>query len=491
MKTTSNMRARWAAAPEPKREYCLWVRQELVRMHADHPFSDAVLTSLGVDPAFAGTFFNSNATVGEAEWLDEQHGMAQPTTPAPRKRGAVLAAAPNTATPNAATAAVLAAYGPLGDAVNAAISTAIAEAVPPAVDEAAVRSLIEKHAPKAMGATEVHDMIRKALATIPPDQRASHSAAVATAISEDSEAPFNLRMLSKYAAPGNAKKPVRFASEPGASKTWAARRFGRLFGANVFDVSCHAGTTQREFIGAYVPFGSGFEKVYGKLARAFISAVTEPTLLILDEINRLPLELMSVFCGALNRQNIAGVEYYVLDTGLPDGAGGTEEIKCPCHLLSIVSTCNEGVGFNTTPEDKAEAQRWIHIRVSFTESEAKKIAGTVLDDRWGVLSAGPGSLADKLVLFITSGRNLALTHNRLKVAPTIRCVVDAINIAASSSEADIADALWVLAKGWFCGLNQSNVVEPEHLKSLASCFITAELPFPKAEVPDLPKTPVL
>jgi hypothetical protein len=223
--------------------------------------------------------------------------------------------------------------------------------------------------------------------------------------------------------------------------------------------------------------------VYGTVTKAFMAAAAGvPTLLVVDEITRLLPELSSVFCGSLNRQTRSGIECYVLNTGIPDGKGGTEEVVAPCHMLSIAATCNEGAGFNVSAEDSAELQRWMHIRVAFDAAEALKITGTVLFDRWGVSDASSTALADKLVKFLVGGRILALTHSRLKVAPTIRSVVDAINIASSPKETDIAEALWLLAKGWYCGLNpMTNTVEKEHVDSLKACFQESKLPVPKGE----------
>jgi hypothetical protein len=201
----------------------------------------------------------------------------------------------------------------------------------------------------------------------------------------------------------------------------------------------------------------------------------------MDEITRLAPELVSVFCGALNKQVRAGVEVFVFNSGIPDGAGGTEEFCAPCHNLSIVATCNEGSGYNVNPEDKAEMQRWLHVRVSFNAAEARKIANTVLFDSWGVADADSVELANKLVEFLIAARELALVHSRLHVPPTIRCVVDAITIASSYGESEIAETLWLIAKGWFCGLDPTtNLVEEEHVNSLLACYEAAKLPRPSA-----------
>lgn len=333
------------------------------------------------------------------------------------------------------------------------------------------------------------ETLLKALRSMVPPMAAKPSApaappegadgfAQALAMLADPKTPRGLRILAKFAPPGAACRPVKFTGEPGAAKTWAARRFSSLFAPTaVFDVSCHAGTTSREFLGACLPGArGGFEPVYGRVTRAFRSASQGvPTLLILDEMNRLPLELSSVFCGALNRQVRAvalpgheekRMECYVLDSGIPDGFGGTEEYVAPCHLLSVVSTQNEGPGYNVNAEDRAEKQRWLHVRASFDADEMRGIITAVLAGQFPTEpSSRIKSGAERLVQFLVHGRAAALVDRKLESAPTLRVVVEAV--ALSSTPLDIAVNLRELSLGWFCGLSRINgAVEPEHVRKL-------------------------
>ena len=439
------------------------LRKKVRELHREKPFSRSVLQSAGLDPDNVSHSF-LNPRKGVCEWLVANHGVEDATL----------------YTPPAPEVNPLAAYGPLGDAITGAITSALDSLPAPAIDESEVdgriaRAIAALPPVPAIDETTIEASIRRVLSALPKPERAAVDAFAARAISSDEDQPYNLRILARYCYPGAAKKPVSFQGEPGSSKTWAARRWGSKFDpANVFDISCHAGTTCREFLGAYVPFSDGFVKCYGKLAKAFQAAISAPTLLIVDERNRLPVELSSVFCGALNRQLRGGVEHYVLDTGLPDGTGGTEEIACPCKNLSIVSTCNEGPGYNVNADDRAEMQRWVAVRVSFNEADVSKIIATVIFDKWTIADA---ALVEPLVKFLTSAREMALVNHQLQTAPTVRCVVDAVH--AADTIADVPEILWQLAVGWYAALSRTTgTIEHQHLVTLQACFSAAGLTLP-------------
>lgn len=360
-----------------------------------------------------------------------------------------------------APATALAAFGPLGSAIAAEIESASA---------AGIRAIA------AAADGEIERAIMRALSTLPAEGSAKRSEMVLAALSIGEDSPKNLKTLARFCAPGRARKPVRFAGEPGASKTYAARAFGRAFfpPGSVFDIGCHAGTSQREFLGGYVPYAGGFEKVYGKLARAWKVAQDGPVLLIIDEINRLPIELNSIFCAALNRQTVDGVECYVLDTGIPNGAGGTEEIAAPSHNLSIVSTMNEGAGYNVSPDDRAETQRWVHIRCEYSESLAAEVARGALI-KWSLTTDQMNQWASAFTTFLNASRDLALVHHRLASAPTIRIVSD--SVALSDTPEQIPETVELLASGWHCGINRnSGATEPEHLEALRAAIKAAKFP---------------
>lgn len=441
------------------------LRRRVRELHRSAPFSRSVLQAAGLDPDNT-THSLLNPRKGVCEWLLANHGVEDATVIAP---------------PVIAAADPLATYGPLGAVINEAIANAIESLPAPTVDEYAVGNMIERAfaavppAP-AVDETSIEAIMRRILSAIPKQEKAAVESFVARSIASDEDQPYNLRILARYAYPGAAKKPVSFRSEPGCSKTWAARRWAEKFAPECrFDISCHSGTTTREFVGAYVPYGTGFAKCYGKIAKAFQSAVNAPTILIVDEINRLPIELSSVFCGALNRVLRGGVEHYVLDTGLPDGKGGTEEVACPCSNLSIVSTCNEGAGYHVTSEDRAETQRWLAVRVSYNADEARRIIATVIFDKW---TRTDEVMTESLVKFLDSSREMALVNHQLQTAPTIRCVVDAVHVADTIAE--IPTILWQLAVGWYTALSRTTgAVEHQHLVTLKACFNTAGFTLPE------------
>lgn len=356
------------------------------------------------------------------------------------------------------------------DAIESAPATAALAPAPTVDPEALTETIL----------TALRSLIPPMAKPVTPDAPAEGADGFAQALAmlADPKTPRGLRILAKFAAPGAAARPVKFTGEPGAAKTWAARRFASLFAPTaVFDVSCHAGTTSREFLGACLPGArGGFEPVYGRVTRAFRSASQGvPTLLILDEMNRLPLELSSVFCGALNRQvrtvALPGheektMECYVLDSGIPDGFGGTEEYVAPCHLLSVVSTQNEGPGYNVNSEDRAEKQRWLHVRTSFDADEMRGIIASVLTGQFPTEPVHKiKSGAERLVQFLVQGRAAALVDRKLETAPTLRVVVEAI--ALSSAPTDIAVNFRELCLGWFCGLSRvTGGIEPEHVRKI-------------------------
>jgi len=439
------------------------LRKKVRELHAAKPFSVSILREAGIDPDNTARDLNCPRKA-VCQWLIDNHGAETATSSPP------------------AEVSPLAPFGAFGDAIAAAIESAIDSIPAPSVPEDVIDRCVDKAYSTAIKSmppapvideTTIEGIIRRMLSALPKVERVSIAA---RSIASDDDQPNNIKILARFCAPGAAKKPVKFAGEPGASKTWAARRWGSMFGeANVFDISCHAGTSQREILGAYVPFGSGFTRVYGKLARAWRNAANgTPTLVIVDEINRLPVELNSFFCGGLNKQVRGGVESYVLDTGLPDGEGGTEEIACPCHMLSVVSTCNEGAGYHVSTDDRAEMQRWLHCRVSFSETEVRKIIATILFDKFETTAT---TLTDSLVTFLVASREMALVQRRLQTPPTIRCVVDAAHVADKLE--DVPAVLWLLATGWYCGLDRTtNAPEKSHIDTLKALFAASGLTCP-------------
>jgi len=260
---------------------------------------------------------------------------------------------------------------------------------------------------------------------------------IASALGASATGDALVDFILKYGSPKQAQCPVLLLGEQGAGKTYACRMLSVQFDAYV-EVPCHAGMEARDFLGGFLPSGKGngsMTWVDLGVTRAFRAAASgKATLLLVDEIFRVPQRERSVFLTALSPLvKPDGSEVYVLNIDRPiDGSKDsphiTETIEAPVHLLSIVATTNIGAQFSVTDDDPAMAERWVHRYVYCDANQIRRIVTSNLADH-----DIPDTHAEAFVTFWQRMSEMK-KEGTISLVPTVRTLTRAIKCAGVSGQ---------------------------------------------------------
>ena len=250
---------------------------------------------------------------------------------------------------------------------------------------------------------------------------------------------------------GRRKFPVMVQGEYSGGKTVAARSFGDCGGFDaVVEAHGHAGIEAVDFLGGMLPL-EGDKKlawVDGPVTEAFRRAARgQKTLLIVDEILRVPSRERSIFLTSLSpARKKDGSNVYRLRTGRPimpteEGMMPTMEmVEAPETNLSIIATTNIGPGYDVEEGDPAEGSRW--HRVNYSAGPAKLTA--VLKEECAAIGFNKRIVA-KLISFRTNVAKLR-KDGEAKLVPCLRELIRALHI--SDDEADVPATLKAMAHTW-------------------------------------------
>ncbi|QOY53228.1 AAA family ATPase [Candidatus Sulfurimonas baltica] len=239
------------------------------------------------------------------------------------------------------------------------------------------------------------------------------------------------------------KKHILLEGDKGSGKTYAATMWGKEKNITQLFVGGHEQFESIDFLGHYIQQKSG-ELIWkdGSLSEAFRKAkVGEKTILILDEILRIPKRELNLLISALSP--IDGK--YVLRTGRAisskDDIAIEEVIYAPTENLWVIGTTNIGANYAVESMDEALIDRFKPIRKDTTKEEMRAILLQTAKKRKISLIH-----VDKLVDFYSKMNRLYLTKIINKIV-NIRHLNEALELATNHSEIQIiledSILLWV------------------------------------------------
>ena len=185
-------------------------------------------------------------------------------------------------------------------------------------------------------------------------------------VSNDLETKFN-----RYAF----RKHILLEGDKGSGKTYAATMWAKREKIDPIFVGGHEQFESIDFLGHYIQQKDA-QLIWkdGALSEAFRRAKNgKKTLLILDEILRIPKRELNILISALSPID----NEYVLRTGRAlyavDDIAVEEVIKAPVENLWVIGTTNIGDGYEVESIDEALIDRFKPLRKDTTEAELKSI----------------------------------------------------------------------------------------------------------------------
>lgn len=230
------------------------------------------------------------------------------------------------------------------------------------------------------------------------------------------------------------KVPMLLEGDRGSGKTFEVRAYSKTHSLPLIEVGGHEGIEASDLLGYYVPNGKGgLTWKDGAVAEAFRKAQAGKTMLLVDELLRIPQRELSVLLSALSPFD----GEYKLRTGRilqeVDGVACEETLTCPVTNLFVTATTNVGAEFAVDNLDPALAERFIIIRKDTDVDKLREIVEAAVAAKG--LAA---SLGKALVEFFTKMLELK-KQGVLNRAPTQRTISRALELG--EDEADVMEAL--------------------------------------------------
>lgn len=171
------------------------------------------------------------------------------------------------------------------------------------------------------------------------------------------------------------RKHLLLEGDKGSGKTYAATMWAKDQEIEPIFIGGHEQFESIDFLGHYIQQKDA-QLIWkdGALSEAFRRAKSgKKTLLILDEILRVPKRELNILISALSPID----SKYVLRTGRAlnavDDIAVEEVIKAPVENLWVIGTTNIGDGYEVESIDEALIDRFKPIRKDTTEAELKQI----------------------------------------------------------------------------------------------------------------------
>ena len=239
------------------------------------------------------------------------------------------------------------------------------------------------------------------------------------------------------------RKHILLEGDKGSGKTYAATMWAKDQEIDPVFIGGHEQFESIDFLGHYIQQKDA-QLIWkdGALSEAFRKAKSgQKTVLILDEILRVPKRELNILISALSP--IDGK--YVLRTGRAlnsvDDIAVEEVIKVPVENLWVIGTTNIGDGYEVEAIDEALIDRFKPIRKDTTENELKQILINTSKKRNFTLNS-----VEKLMNFYKKMKRLQETSIIEKIV-NIRHLNEALEFASDEDEIrvilDDSILLWV------------------------------------------------
>lgn len=235
--------------------------------------------------------------------------------------------------------------------------------------------------------------------------------------------------------------PVLIEGDRGSGKTRAARKFARERSLKFIELPGHEGVEAQDMLGYLIPDGrGGLVWKDGPLAEAFRSAKKTKTVLLIDELLRIPQRQLSILLTALSPDE----GRYRLRTGrvvsIEDGIAQEEVIEIEVSQIAVIATTNVGAEYAVDVLDPALAERFFLIRKDTEEGELK----TMLTELLSMKDFALVHVA-RLTDFWKKSTELQ-AQGRLNQAPTMRTLALAVDLANKAE--DLRNVLKSMALQW-------------------------------------------
>lgn len=132
----------------------------------------------------------------------------------------------------------------------------------------------------------------------------------------------------------------------GCGKTTLAERIAVDMNAPVFEIHCHEGLRPSNLLGMPTYVGDETWWIDGPAPKALLSSQEQPTVVILDEVNRTSSRVLGVLMSMLDHQARVTLD-----------ARGGETVEGKPQNLIVFSTMNEGEGYVVNSVDTAQKRR--------------------------------------------------------------------------------------------------------------------------------------
>ena len=235
------------------------------------------------------------------------------------------------------------------------------------------------------------------------------------------------------------KKHICLIGEKGNGKTYGVTKFASDNKIPTVFLVGHEGVEARDMLGYIKPATDGaFTYKYGQLSQAFKMAQEKPTILIIDEMLRIPKHELSVLVGALTPDSDGNLN---LNTGNSIKLGDNyidEVVSIPAENLWVVATTNYGVEYGITHIEEALKDRFRFVYHELTFKEQKDIiAKVVADEGWDK------NLTDKLLNLVKEVNQL-VAEQKLGSNLNIRQIVECLTIPDDKTLVALAGQLVLL-----------------------------------------------